>query len=38
MAPGNSWDAARDDPDSQASLAKRGKVRLYQLLPLKPLL
>jgi putative cardiolipin synthase len=38
MAPGNSWDAARDDPDSHASLAKRSKVRLYQWLPLKPLL
>jgi cardiolipin synthase C len=38
MAPGNSWDAARDDPDSHASLAKRSKVRLFQLLPLKPLL
>jgi putative cardiolipin synthase len=38
MAPGNSWDAARDDPDSRAALAKRSKVRLYQLLPLKPLL
>jgi putative cardiolipin synthase len=38
MAPGNSWDAAADDPDSQAPLAKRSKVRLYQFLPLKPLL
>jgi cardiolipin synthase C len=38
MAQGNSWDAARDDPDSHASLAKRSKVRVYQMLPLKPLL
>jgi putative cardiolipin synthase len=38
MAPGNSWNAASDDPDAQASLAKRSKVRLYQWLPLKPLL
>jgi cardiolipin synthase C len=38
MAPGNSWNAATDDPDRQASLAKRSKVRLYQMMPLKPLL
>lgn len=38
MAPGNSWNAATDDPDQHASLAKRSKVRLYQWLPLKPLL
>ena len=38
MAPGNSWDAARDDPDQYVSLAKRSKVRFYQLLPIKPLL
>jgi putative cardiolipin synthase len=38
MQPGNSWDAARDDPDSHASLGKRSKVRLWQLLPIKPLL
>jgi cardiolipin synthase C len=38
MAQGNSWDAARDDPDSHASLGKRSKVRVYQMLPLKPLL
>ncbi|HET9700865.1 MAG TPA: phospholipase D family protein [Burkholderiales bacterium] len=38
MAPANSWDAARDDPDQQVPLEKRGKARLYQLLPLKPLL
>jgi putative cardiolipin synthase len=38
MAPGNSWDAAKDDPDQYVSWAKRGKARLYQLLPIKPLL
>jgi len=38
MQPGNSWDAAKDDPDSHASLGKRNKVRLWQLLPIKPLL
>jgi putative cardiolipin synthase len=38
MQPGNSWDAARDDPDSYAPFGKRSKVRLWQLLPLEPLL
>jgi cardiolipin synthase C len=38
MAPANSWNAATDDPDGQVPLSKRGKVRLYQLLPLRPLL
>jgi putative cardiolipin synthase len=38
MAPGNSWNAARDAPDQYVSLAKRSKARLYQVLPLKPLL
>jgi putative cardiolipin synthase len=38
MAPGNSWDAARDDPDQYVSLAKRSKARFYQLMPIKPLL
>ena len=38
MQPGNSWDAAKDDPDSHASFGKRSKVRLWQLLPLEPLL
>ena len=37
MAPGNSWNA-RDNPDQYVSLAKRSKVRLYQLMPIKPLL
>jgi len=38
MAPANSWDAAKDNPDQHVSLAKRIKARLYQLMPLKPLL
>jgi putative cardiolipin synthase len=38
MQPGNSWNAAKDDPDSHASFGKRSKVRLWQLLPIKPLL
>jgi len=38
MAPGNSWVAAEDDPDRHVSAAKLAKVRLMQLLPLKPLL
>jgi cardiolipin synthase C len=38
MAPGNSWNAATDDPDQHAPLGKRSKVRLYQMLPLRPLL
>ena len=38
MQPGNSWIAATDDPDRGVPLLKRAKVRLYQLLPLRPLL
>jgi len=38
MAPGNSWDAARDNPDRFVSSGKRTKVRLYQMMPIKPLL
>ncbi len=38
MATGNSWNAAKDDPDQYVSLAKRSTARLYQLLPIKPLL
>ncbi len=37
MAPENSW-SARDAPDQYVPLTKRGYVRLWQLLPLKPLL
>lgn len=38
MAPGNGWNAAKDDPDQYASLAKRSKARLFQLMTLRPLL
>ena len=38
MQPGNSWDAAKDDSDLHASFGKRSKVRLWQLLPIKPVL
>lgn len=38
MAPGNSWDAAKDNPDQYVSRAKRNKVRLYQMMPIRPLL
>jgi putative cardiolipin synthase len=38
MAPGNSWNAAKDDPDQYVSLAKRSKARLFQMMPIKPLL
>ncbi len=38
MAPGNSWDAARDNPDQYVSIARRGKARMYQMMPIKPLL
>lgn len=37
MRPENSWNAA-DAPDQYVPLTKRGRVRLWQLLPLKPLL
>lgn len=37
MAPGNSWNAA-ENPDQYVSIAKRSKARLYQLMPIKPLL
>jgi cardiolipin synthase C len=38
MQPGNSWDAAKDDPDSHASFAKRSKVWLWELMPIKAVL
>lgn len=38
MAPENSWDAAKDDPDQYNSFAKLNKVRMYQMMPIKPLL
>jgi len=38
MRPENSWNAATDDPDQFVPLAKRNKVRLWQLVPMKPVL
>ena len=38
MQPGNSWNAASDQPDQYVPLAKRSKVRLWQSMPIKPLL
>ena len=38
MQPGNSWNAATDDPDSQVGMGKRSKVRGLQMLPIQPLL
>jgi putative cardiolipin synthase len=38
MRPGNSWSAAGDRPDQYVPVARRSKVRLLQLLPIKPLL
>ena len=37
MRPENSW-SATDEPDQYVPLTRRGQVRLWQLLPLKPLL
>jgi putative cardiolipin synthase len=37
MHPDNSWSAA-EEPDQYVPLIKRGRVQLWQLLPLKPLL
>ncbi len=34
----NSWNAATDDPDQYVPWHKRAKVRLWQLLPIKPVL
>ena len=38
MLPGNSWNAAADDPDQFASFGKRAKVWCWSWLPLEPLL
>jgi putative cardiolipin synthase len=38
MAPNNSWNAVKDNPDQYISFVKRSKVRLYQMMPIKPLL
>ena len=38
MAPENSWDPAKDDPDAFASTAKRRNLLLWKALPLEPIL
>ena len=38
MRPGNSWNAATDDPDSRVGLVKRSRTRFWQFVPIKPLL
>ena len=38
MLPENSWNAATDKPDQYVPLAKRNKVLIYQLTPIKPIL
>jgi putative cardiolipin synthase len=38
MLPGNSWNAAGDDPDRHASMAKRLRAWLMSWLPLEPVL
>ncbi len=38
MQPGNSWNAANDEPDNDVSFIKRSKARFWQLMPIKPLL
>jgi putative cardiolipin synthase len=38
MLPGNSWNAAKDNPDHDVAFSKRSKIRLFQLLPIKPVL
>ncbi|MEO8628984.1 MAG: phospholipase D family protein [Betaproteobacteria bacterium] len=38
MRPGNSWNAASDNPDQYVSFGKRSKARFWQLVPIKPLL
>ncbi|BCB25928.1 phospholipase D family protein [Sulfurimicrobium lacus] len=38
MQPGNSWNAATDQPDQYVPLDKRSKARFWQTMPIKPLL
>ncbi len=38
MLPGNSWNAATDQPDRQVSFAKRLKIWFWRAMPIKPLL
>ena len=34
----NSWNAASDNPDSHVPVSKRSKLRMFQMMPIKPLL
>ncbi|MDO9420498.1 MAG: phospholipase D family protein [Herminiimonas sp.] len=34
----NSWNAATDDPDQYVPITKRSKLRMFQMMPIKPLL
>ena len=38
MKPDRSWNAATDHPDSHVAFAKRSKVRMWQFMPIRPLL
>jgi putative cardiolipin synthase len=38
MQPGNSWNAAIDEPDQYVPFGKRSKARFWQLMPIKSLL
>lgn len=38
MQPGNSWDAATDDPDRHVPFLKRSKVRFWQVMPVQSIL
>lgn len=38
MQPDNSWNTERDQPDQYVPLTKRSKLRLMQMMPLKPIL
>jgi putative cardiolipin synthase len=38
MQAANSWNAATDNPDQYVPVGKRSKLRMFQMLPLKPLL
>jgi len=38
MQPGNSWNAATDEPDQYVPLLKRARARFWRVMPIKPLL
>jgi len=38
MKPDRSWNAATDHPDSHVAFGKRSKVRMWQFMPIRPLL